>query len=123
MDCRRGMRGRSAGPRWCGRRPDGYLIAGIDVPQISILPMLQDVGFEGERSCPSTGAAGRRTCWPAGRTRIRDHERAGGVREGETRQGEDRSTSTNSLGRTAALLIGKAAGVTFGDVPFTGTAA
>jgi tripartite-type tricarboxylate transporter receptor subunit TctC len=104
-------------------RPDGYLIAGINVPQISILPMLQDVGFKTEQILPvnlfhwtPNLLAGRKD---APYKTMKDLVEYAKANPGKVKMA---STGTNSLGHTAALLIGKAAGITFEYVPFTGTA-
>ena len=104
-------------------RPDGYLIAGINVPQISILPMLQDVGFKTEQILPVNLFHWTPNLW-AGRkdapyTTMKELVTYAKANPGKVKMA---STGTNSLGHTAALLVGKAAGITFEYVPFTGTA-
>jgi tripartite-type tricarboxylate transporter receptor subunit TctC len=104
-------------------RPDGYLIAGINVPQISILPMLQDVGFKTEQILPvnlfhwtPNLLAGRKDAPYKTMKELVEYAKAN---PGKVKLA---STGTNSLGHTAALLIGKATGAKFEYVPFTGTA-
>lgn len=104
-------------------RPDGYQITGINVPQISILPMLQDVGFKTEQLLPinlfhwtPNLLAGRKDAPYKTMKELVEYAKAN---PGKVRIA---STGTNSLGHTAALLVSKATGAKFEYVPFTGTA-
>jgi tripartite-type tricarboxylate transporter receptor subunit TctC len=104
-------------------RPDGYQITGINVPQISILPMLQDVGFKTEQVLPvnlfhwtPNLLAGRKDAPYKTMKELVEYAKAN---PGKVRIA---STGTNSLGHTAALLVSKASGAKFEYVPFTGTA-
>jgi len=104
-------------------RPDGYQITGINVPQISILPMLQDVGFKTEQLLPvnlfhwtPNLLAGRKDAPYKTMKELVEYAKAN---PGKVKIA---STGTNSLGHTAALLVAKATGTKFEYVPFTGTA-
>jgi len=104
-------------------RPDGYQITGINVPQISILPMLQDVGFKTEQMLPINLFH-----WTPNLLASRKDAPYKNVKElveyAKANPGKVKiaSTGTNSLGHTAAMLIRKSAGISFEYVPFTGTA-
>jgi tripartite-type tricarboxylate transporter receptor subunit TctC len=104
-------------------RPDGYQITGINVPQISILPMLQDVGFKTEQILTFNMfhwtphfLAGRKDAPYKTMKELVEYAKAN---PGKVKFA---STGTNSLGHVAAMLIRKLAGISFEYVPFTGTA-
>jgi tripartite-type tricarboxylate transporter receptor subunit TctC len=104
-------------------RPDGYQITGINVPQISILPMLQDVGFKTEQILTINMfhwtphlLAGRKDAPYKNMKELVEYAK------GNPGKVKFASTGTNSLGHVAAMLIRKAAGISFEYVPFTGTA-
>lgn len=104
-------------------RPDGYQITGINVPQISILPMLQDVGYKTEQILP-INLFHWTPHFLAGRKDAPYKTMKEAVEYAKANPGKVKfaSTGTNSLGHVAAMLIRKATGITFEYVPFTGTA-
>lgn len=104
-------------------RPDGYVITGINLPQISILPLLQDVGFQTDQILPV--ALFHRTPMlvvvrkDSPFKTVKEFIEAAKKNPGKIKMA---ATGTNGLGHVAAMRIGKLAGITTEYVPFTGNA-
>jgi tripartite-type tricarboxylate transporter receptor subunit TctC len=104
-------------------RPDGYVITGINLPQISILPLLQDVGFRTEQILPVTLFHRTPMLMVVRKDSpfktVPEFIEAAKKNPGKIKMA---ATGTNGLGHVAAMRIRKLAGITTEYVPFTGNA-